>query len=183
MCLSFMSCDLSLHALNTRSILFLRAASANPSKKCERREGQSSRSLRRDPIIYVVAHIYPLMNQGPQRLTVDAARQLTFKATAPVRTTEEHLYDLCCKRIRQEAANGALQATCTVPQFIFGLPLFNRRIMRDRTALRFEREGWMVSCHGQEGIIIGWGPGAKCKVGVGRKSAGASNGQAARVRR
>ncbi|KAK9816163.1 hypothetical protein WJX74_010228 [Apatococcus lobatus] len=95
------------------------------------------------------------MDPGPQRLTVDAARQLTFKATAPARTTEESLYDSCCKRVRQEAATGHLQASCVVPQFIFGLPLFNRRIMRDKLALRFEREGWTVSCYGQEGLVIG----------------------------
>ncbi|KAK9827001.1 hypothetical protein WJX74_003224 [Apatococcus lobatus] len=82
-----------------------------------------------------------MMNHGPQRLTVDSARQLTYKATAPIRTTEEQLYDICCKRIRQEAAGGSLQAECTVPQFIFGLPLFNRRIMRDRVAMRGRSAG------------------------------------------
>lgn len=110
------------------------------------------------------------MNHGPQRLTVDAARQMTYAATAPIRTTEEQVYDLCCKRVRQEAAGGGLQAECTVPQFIFGLPLFNRRIMRDRIALRFEREGWAVTCHGQDGLLLGWGQGARAKPAAQRKA-------------
>ncbi len=124
------------------------------------------------------------MDPGPQRMTVDAARQLTFKATAPVRTTEENLYDACCKRVRQEAAGGHLQAACVVPQFLFGLPLFNRRIMRDRLALRFEREGWTVACHGQEGLVVGWGQGARGRPGQHRKSAPAprKDGQAPGVR-
>ena len=111
------------------------------------------------------------MDPGPQRMTVDAARQLTFKATASARTTEESLYDGCCKRVRQEAATGHLQASFVVPQFIFGLPLFNRRIMRDKLALRFEREGWTVACHGQEGLMVGWGQGARGKTAPHRKSA------------
>ncbi len=126
------------------------------------------------------------MDHGQQRLTVDVARQLTFKATAPARTTEEHVYEMCCKRVRQEASQGAAQASCVVPQFIFGLPMFNRRLIRDKVALRFEREGWSVACYGQEGVLLGWGQGAKARPATQRKSApgqGNKNGKAAGLHR
>ena len=127
---------------------------------------------------------YSSMIPGPQKLTVDDARQLTYKATAPVRLTETHIYEICCKRIRQEAAKGALQASCTVPHFAFGLPLYNVRIMRDKVAMRFEREGWSVSCHGQDALSVSWGQAAKSRPPSQRKSAPQQkrNGQAPRVR-
>lgn len=111
------------------------------------------------------------MIPGPQKLTVEDARQMTFKATAPVRLTESHIYEICCKRIRQEASRGGLQATCSVPHFAFGLPLYNVRIMRDRVALRFEREGWSVTCLGQDGLVVSWGQAAKSRPAPQRKSA------------
>lgn len=127
------------------------------------------------------------MDAGPARLTVDAARQLTFKATAPARTTEEHLYDMCLKRVRQEACAGGTRARCSMPRFIFGMPLFSQRIMRDQLAMRFEREGWSVECLGADELVIGWGQGAtvKAKPKPHRKSApvGKTNGKAPGVRR
>lgn len=103
------------------------------------------------------------MNPGPEKLTVDVARQLTFKATAPARTTEEILYDKCGRCVRQEAASGSLSAVCTIPRFTFGLPMYSRRIMRDKVAMRFEREGFVVQCHGGDGLVIGWGGEARSK--------------------
>lgn len=122
---------------------------------------------------------------GPQKFTVDSARQITFKATAPARTTEEHLYADCTKKVRQEASQGHLHATITMPTFIFGLPLYNTRLMRDKLALRFEREGWTVNVHGDRQLTLGWGQGAKNKMGPERKSAPAPkrNGKTARIRR
>lgn len=111
------------------------------------------------------------MNRGPEKLTVDAARQLTFKATAPARTTEEMLYDKCAKSIRQEACSGNLSATCTIPRFTFGLPMYSQRIMRDKLAMRFEREGWVVNCHGPDCLVIGWGGDAKSRSIPQRKTA------------
>lgn len=104
-----------------------------------------------------------MIPQGPEKLTVDAARQLTFKATAPARTTEEMLYDKCSRAIRQEASAGGLSAQCTIPRFTFGLPMYSQRIMRDKLAMRFEREGWVVNCHGPDCLVIGWGAEAKSK--------------------
>ena len=100
------------------------------------------------------------MDSGPEKLTVDAARQLTFKATAPARTTEETLYDTCVRAIRREACKGATCVACTIPRFLFGLPLYSQRIMRDRVAMRFEREGFVVTVQGAEGLVVGGGPGA-----------------------
>lgn len=96
-------------------------------------------------------------------LTVEAARQLTYKANSPLRVTEDKLRSDCLRQVMLAARQGGAQCRFEVPAYTFGLPLYSQQFMRDKVAYRLQREGWGVKVRGKAQMLISWAEADKNK--------------------
>lgn len=103
-------------------------------------------------------------------LTVEMARQLTYKANSPHRITEDKLRNDCLKQVMLAARQGKSECKFEVPAYTFGLPLYAQQFMRDKVGHRLQQEGWGVKVKGKGQMLLSWGEnGAKKTKARGKK--------------
>lgn len=112
-----------------------------------------------------------LLGGSGQRMTVQMAQQMTYRAQSPRRVTEEKLYNDCCSKIAMSAQQGQTETVFQVPAYSLGLPLYSPKHMRDVLAYRLHREGWKVKVRDPDLLWVGWPlndakPPAKKKTGL-----------------
>ena len=90
-------------------------------------------------------------------LTVEMARQLTYKANSPIRITEDKLRNDCLRQVMLAARQGKNECRFEVPAYTFGLPLYSQQYMRDKIGYRLQREGWGVKVKGKDQMLLTWG--------------------------
>ena len=118
-------------------------------------------------------------NVLPDRLTVKYVQDLTYQAHAPERLTEEALHTDVCKQVADAASQGKTKVVCRIPDMLLDLPRFDRKLLRDKVAFRFQTEGFTVLTKDTNLLLISWGAPDKKqekKAGDGRKKPGKSVG-------
>lgn len=90
-------------------------------------------------------------------LTVEMARQLTYKANSPLRVTEDKLRCDCLRQVMLAARQGKTECRFEVPAYTFGLPLYSQQYMRDKVGYRLQKEGWGVKVRGKAQMLLTWG--------------------------
>lgn len=90
-------------------------------------------------------------------LTVEMARQLTYKANSPIRVTEDKIRSDCLRQVMLAARQGKTQCRFEVPAYTFGLPLYSQQYIRDKVGYRLQKEGWGVKVKGKDQMLLNWG--------------------------
>lgn len=92
----------------------------------------------------------------PDRLTVQFAQNLTYQAHAPERLTEEALHTDVCRQVTDAATLGKSRVVCRIPDMVLDLPRFDRRLLRDKVAYKFQKEGFTVMTKDVDLLLISW---------------------------
>ena len=92
----------------------------------------------------------------PDRLTLQFAQNLTYQAHLPERLTEEALHSDVCRQVADAASQGKSKVVCRIPDMILDLPRFDRRMLRDKIAYKFQKEGFTVLTKDIDLMMISW---------------------------
>lgn len=92
----------------------------------------------------------------PDRLTLKFAQNLTYQAHAPERLTEEALHTDVCRQVTDAATQGKSKVVCKIPELVLDLPRFDRRLLRDKVAYRFQQEGFAVMTKDADLLLVSW---------------------------
>ena len=92
----------------------------------------------------------------PDRMTLKFAQNLTYQAHAPERLTEETLYTDVCRQVTDAASQGKSKVVCKIPDMVLDLPRFDRRLLRDKVAYRFQHEGFGVLTRDIDLLLVSW---------------------------
>lgn len=92
----------------------------------------------------------------PDRMTLKFAQNLTYQAHAPERLTEEALHTDVSRQVADAAGQGKSKVICKIPGMVLDLPRFDRRLLRDKVAYKFQQEGFTVMTKGVDLLWISW---------------------------
>ena len=92
-------------------------------------------------------------------LTVEMARQLTYKANSPIRVTEDKIRNDCLRQVMMAARQGKTECRFEVTAYTFGLPLYSQQYIRDKVGYRLQKEGWGFKVKGKDQMLLTWGEG------------------------